>query len=114
MPYVKPDGTVAKCFYLKCKIDLNLILKTCNITVYAPTKLLFMLRYNYSFPSCEDHIICMDFSHSVDLELQTNVKSAQSLPSAQDFIKQGLLLPSASPYEVKSPYMRVFLQLFCN
>ncbi|XP_058235726.1 mitotic checkpoint serine/threonine-protein kinase BUB1 beta isoform X2 [Hemibagrus wyckioides] len=50
--------------------------------------------------SCEDSVICMDFSNSLDLELQTDVKTVQSLPSAQDYIKQGLLLPSASPYKV--------------
>ncbi|XP_026778566.3 mitotic checkpoint serine/threonine-protein kinase BUB1 beta [Pangasianodon hypophthalmus] len=50
--------------------------------------------------SCEDSVICMDFSNSLDLELQTDVKTLQSLPSAQDYIKQGLLSPSASPYQV--------------
>ncbi|XP_046691650.1 mitotic checkpoint serine/threonine-protein kinase BUB1 beta isoform X1 [Silurus meridionalis] len=50
--------------------------------------------------SCEDSVISMDFSNSLDLELQTDVKTVQSFPSAQDYIKQGLLLPSASPYQV--------------
>ncbi|GAA6102092.1 mitotic checkpoint serine/threonine-protein kinase BUB1 beta isoform X1 [Tachysurus ichikawai] len=50
--------------------------------------------------SCKDRVICMDFSNSLDLELQTDVKTVQSLPSAQDYIKQGLLLPSASPYQL--------------
>ncbi|KAK2864164.1 hypothetical protein Q7C36_003318 [Tachysurus vachellii] len=50
--------------------------------------------------SCKDQVICMDFSNSLDLELQTDVKTVQYLPSAQDYIKQGLLLPSASPYQL--------------
>ncbi|XP_060773915.1 mitotic checkpoint serine/threonine-protein kinase BUB1 beta isoform X2 [Neoarius graeffei] len=50
--------------------------------------------------SCADSVVCMDFSHSLDLELQTDVETVQSLPSAQNYIKQGLLLPSASPYQV--------------
>lgn len=62
------------------------------------------LCYHVYFPSCEEHVICMDFLHSLDLELQTDVKTVQSLPPAQDYIKQGLLLPSASPYQVN----------FCN
>lgn len=48
----------------------------------------------------------MDFSNSLDLELQTDVKTVQFLPSAQDYIHQGLLLPSASPYQVKTPLSR--------
>ncbi|KAM9435458.1 mitotic checkpoint serine/threonine-protein kinase BUB1 beta isoform 2-T2 [Clarias gariepinus] len=50
--------------------------------------------------SCEDNVICLDFSDSLDLELQSDVKTVQSLPSAQAYIEQGLLLPSASPYQV--------------
>lgn len=74
----------------------------------------FMLMCTDYFPSCEDSVICMDFSNSLDLELQTDVKTVQSLPSAQDYIKQGLLLPSASPYKVnlasRFPRMPSFLQ----
>ncbi|XP_051511548.1 mitotic checkpoint serine/threonine-protein kinase BUB1 beta-like isoform X2 [Myxocyprinus asiaticus] len=44
--------------------------------------------------------LALDFSHSVDLELQTEVQTAQDLPSAQIYIEQGLLLPIASPYQV--------------
>ncbi|XP_051500296.1 mitotic checkpoint serine/threonine-protein kinase BUB1 beta-like [Myxocyprinus asiaticus] len=44
--------------------------------------------------------LALDFSHSVDLELQTEVKTAQDLPSSQIYIEQGLLLPAASPYQV--------------
>ncbi|KAF5891255.1 apolipoprotein, partial [Clarias magur] len=50
--------------------------------------------------SCEDKVISMDFSNSLDLEQQSDVKTVQSLPSAQVYIEQGLLLPSASPYQV--------------
>lgn len=50
--------------------------------------------------SCEDSVICVDFSNSLDLELQTDTTTVRYLPSAQDYIKQGLLLPSASPYQV--------------
>ncbi|XP_067274409.1 mitotic checkpoint serine/threonine-protein kinase BUB1 beta [Pseudorasbora parva] len=45
-------------------------------------------------------ITVLDFSNAVDLELQSEVKTAQDLPSAQDYIQQGLLSPSASPYQV--------------
>ncbi|XP_036437729.1 mitotic checkpoint serine/threonine-protein kinase BUB1 beta isoform X2 [Colossoma macropomum] len=51
--------------------------------------------------SSEDSVIIgIEFSSSLDLELQPEVKMVQALPSAQDYIKQGLLLPSASPYQV--------------
>ncbi|XP_051953958.1 mitotic checkpoint serine/threonine-protein kinase BUB1 beta isoform X2 [Xyrauchen texanus] len=43
--------------------------------------------------------LALDFSHSVDLELQTEVQ-AQDLPSAQIYIEQGLLPAIASPYQV--------------
>ncbi|XP_005160973.1 mitotic checkpoint serine/threonine-protein kinase BUB1 beta isoform X2 [Danio rerio] len=45
-------------------------------------------------------LTALDFSDSVDLHLQTDVTEAQDLPSAQQFIQQGLLAPSASPYQV--------------
>ncbi|XP_043074675.1 mitotic checkpoint serine/threonine-protein kinase BUB1 beta isoform X2 [Puntigrus tetrazona] len=45
-------------------------------------------------------ITALDFSNSVDLQLQTDVTAAQDLPSAQKYIQQGLLMPSASPYQV--------------
>ncbi|XP_048063854.1 mitotic checkpoint serine/threonine-protein kinase BUB1 beta isoform X2 [Megalobrama amblycephala] len=45
-------------------------------------------------------IAALDFSNAVDLQLQSDVKTAQDLPSAQDYIKRGLLSPSASPYQV--------------
>ncbi|KAL1254217.1 hypothetical protein QQF64_016446 [Cirrhinus molitorella] len=45
-------------------------------------------------------IAALDFSNSVDLQLQTDITTAQALPSAQKYIQQGLLLPSASPYQV--------------
>uniref|UniRef100_A0A673N595 Mitotic checkpoint serine/threonine-protein kinase BUB1 beta-like n=1 Tax=Sinocyclocheilus rhinocerous TaxID=307959 RepID=A0A673N595_9TELE len=45
-------------------------------------------------------ITALDFSNSVDLQLQTDVTTAQALPSAQKYIQQGLLSPSASPYQV--------------
>nr|XP_055041959.1 mitotic checkpoint serine/threonine-protein kinase BUB1 beta isoform X2 [Misgurnus anguillicaudatus]XP_055041960.1 mitotic checkpoint serine/threonine-protein kinase BUB1 beta isoform X2 [Misgurnus anguillicaudatus] len=45
-------------------------------------------------------IMALDFSSSVDLQLQTDVKTAEVLSSAQDYIKQGLLMKSASPYQV--------------
>lgn len=45
-------------------------------------------------------ITALDFSASVDLQLQTDVRTAQVLSSAQDYITQGLLTPSASPYQV--------------
>uniref|UniRef100_A0AAR2JNN9 BUB1 mitotic checkpoint serine/threonine kinase Ba n=1 Tax=Pygocentrus nattereri TaxID=42514 RepID=A0AAR2JNN9_PYGNA len=48
----------------------------------------------------ESVIIGIEFSSSLDLELQPEVKMVQALPSAQDYIKQGLLLPTASPYQV--------------
>uniref|UniRef100_A0A672KCA9 Mitotic checkpoint serine/threonine-protein kinase BUB1 beta-like n=1 Tax=Sinocyclocheilus grahami TaxID=75366 RepID=A0A672KCA9_SINGR len=44
-------------------------------------------------------ITALDFSNSVDLQLQTDVTTAQALPSAQKYIQQGLLSPSASPYQ---------------
>ncbi|XP_023829942.1 mitotic checkpoint serine/threonine-protein kinase BUB1 beta [Salvelinus sp. IW2-2015] len=44
--------------------------------------------------------VALDFSCSVDLELQPEVTAAHSLPAAQNFITQGLLAPSASPYQV--------------
>lgn len=45
--------------------------------------------------------VALDFSCSVDLELQPEVTAAHSLPAAQNFITQGLLDPSASPYQVR-------------
>ncbi|XP_057209770.1 mitotic checkpoint serine/threonine-protein kinase BUB1 beta isoform X2 [Triplophysa rosa] len=42
----------------------------------------------------------LDFSASVDLQMQTDVRTAQVLSSSQDYITQGLLTPSASPYQV--------------
>ncbi|XP_051731654.1 mitotic checkpoint serine/threonine-protein kinase BUB1 beta-like [Ctenopharyngodon idella] len=45
-------------------------------------------------------ITALDFSNAVDLQLQSDVKTAQDLPSAQDYIQRGLLSPSASPYQV--------------
>uniref|UniRef100_A0A9J7XVD8 BUB1 mitotic checkpoint serine/threonine kinase Ba n=1 Tax=Cyprinus carpio carpio TaxID=630221 RepID=A0A9J7XVD8_CYPCA len=45
-------------------------------------------------------ITALDFSNSVDLQLQTDVTTARALPSAQKYIQQGLLSPSASPYQV--------------
>lgn len=45
-------------------------------------------------------ITALDFSNAVDLQLQSDVKTAQDLPSAQKYIQQGLLSASASPYQV--------------
>ncbi|XP_052442423.1 mitotic checkpoint serine/threonine-protein kinase BUB1 beta isoform X4 [Carassius gibelio] len=45
-------------------------------------------------------ITALDFSNSVDLQLQTDVTTARDLPSAQKYIQQGLLSPSASPYQL--------------
>ncbi|KAK7134091.1 hypothetical protein R3I94_015823 [Phoxinus phoxinus] len=45
-------------------------------------------------------IAALDFSSAVDLQLQSDVKTAQDLPSAQKYIQQGLLSASASPYQV--------------
>ncbi|XP_056337327.1 mitotic checkpoint serine/threonine-protein kinase BUB1 beta isoform X2 [Danio aesculapii] len=45
-------------------------------------------------------LTALDFSDSVDLHLQTDVTEAQDLPSAQQFIQQRLLSPSASPFQV--------------
>ncbi|XDV41100.1 hypothetical protein PO909_010023 [Leuciscus waleckii] len=45
-------------------------------------------------------ITAVDFSNAVDLQLQSDVKTAQDLPSAQEYIQQGLLSASASPYQV--------------
>ncbi|XP_066533616.1 mitotic checkpoint serine/threonine-protein kinase BUB1 beta [Hoplias malabaricus] len=50
--------------------------------------------------SCEDSFVFgTDFSSSLDLELQPEVMM-KDLPFAQDYIKQGLLLSTASPYQV--------------
>ncbi|XP_077096361.1 mitotic checkpoint serine/threonine-protein kinase BUB1 beta isoform X2 [Siphateles boraxobius] len=45
-------------------------------------------------------IAALDLSNAVDLQLQSDVKTAQDLPSAQEYIQQGLLPASASPYQV--------------
>ncbi|XP_076874062.1 mitotic checkpoint serine/threonine-protein kinase BUB1 beta [Brachyhypopomus gauderio] len=50
--------------------------------------------------SCEDRVVGMEFSGSLDLRLQTDVKTVQAYSPAQDYIRQGVLLPSASPYQV--------------
>ncbi|XP_056621354.1 mitotic checkpoint serine/threonine-protein kinase BUB1 beta isoform X2 [Triplophysa dalaica] len=42
----------------------------------------------------------LDFSASVDLEMQSDVRTVQVLSSSQDYITRGLLTPSASPYQV--------------
>ncbi|KAJ7988109.1 hypothetical protein DPEC_G00320220 [Dallia pectoralis] len=47
-----------------------------------------------------DGVVAVDFSCSVDLERQPEVTAAQNLSSGQDFIQQGLLSPTASPYQV--------------
>ncbi|XP_042634083.1 mitotic checkpoint serine/threonine-protein kinase BUB1 beta-like [Cyprinus carpio] len=63
----------------------------------------FVLMRVYHLISCIcvcSGITALDFSNSVDLRLQTDVTSARALPSAQKYIQQGLLSPSASPYQV--------------
>ncbi|KAL0965083.1 hypothetical protein UPYG_G00276570 [Umbra pygmaea] len=45
-------------------------------------------------------VVALDFSCSLDLEMQPEVTAARSLTSAQGFITQGLLSPTASPYQV--------------
>ncbi|XP_056103158.1 mitotic checkpoint serine/threonine-protein kinase BUB1 beta [Rhinichthys klamathensis goyatoka] len=45
-------------------------------------------------------ITALDLSSAVDLQLQSDVRTAQDLPSAQQYIQQGLLSASASPYQV--------------
>ncbi|XP_062857466.1 mitotic checkpoint serine/threonine-protein kinase BUB1 beta isoform X2 [Trichomycterus rosablanca] len=50
--------------------------------------------------SCDDSVMGVDFSSSLDMELQPGINTVQDLPSAQKYIDQGLLLASASPYQV--------------
>lgn len=50
--------------------------------------------------SCEHRVSGFEFSSSLDLELQTEVKSVQGILSAQKYLNQGVLLPSDSPYQV--------------
>ncbi|KAI4895607.1 hypothetical protein NFI96_017029 [Prochilodus magdalenae] len=51
--------------------------------------------------SGEDSVIVgIELSSSLDLEQQPEGKVVQALPSAQKYIGQGLLLPTASPYQV--------------
>ncbi|XP_067098237.1 mitotic checkpoint serine/threonine-protein kinase BUB1 beta-like [Osmerus mordax] len=65
--------------------------------VFSPDTLLFSQSL-----SEDDHerIVALDFSNSLDLELQRDITTVQHLPAAQAYITRGLLAPSASPYQV--------------
>ncbi|XP_023658060.1 mitotic checkpoint serine/threonine-protein kinase BUB1 beta [Paramormyrops kingsleyae] len=59
-----------------------------------------LLRCRESGGDADSVLQMLDFSSCVDLDQQPEVMSAGDLPSAQAFIRQGLLSTSSSPYQV--------------
>ncbi|KAL4656413.1 mitotic checkpoint serine/threonine-protein kinase BUB1 beta [Arapaima gigas] len=58
------------------------------------------LRYREALGGEDSVLKVLDFSHSVDLDLQLGVTSIHSLPGAQTLLEQGVLSSASSPYQV--------------
>ncbi|XP_064182060.1 mitotic checkpoint serine/threonine-protein kinase BUB1 beta isoform X1 [Anguilla rostrata] len=59
-----------------------------------------LLRHRTGFEGLESALRAVDFSHSLDLDLQPEVTSVLGHPGAQVFLRQGVLSPSSSPYQM--------------
>uniref|UniRef100_A0A4W5NP12 Protein kinase domain-containing protein n=1 Tax=Hucho hucho TaxID=62062 RepID=A0A4W5NP12_9TELE len=82
-------------------VELVRLMHSCHLIHGALSPDTLVMNRPYDEPTDEiGAAVALDFSCSVDLELQPELTAAHSLPAAQDFITQGLLAPSASPYQV--------------
>ncbi|XP_055729213.1 mitotic checkpoint serine/threonine-protein kinase BUB1 beta-like isoform X1 [Salvelinus fontinalis] len=82
-------------------VELVRLMHSCHLIHGALSPDTLVMNRPYDEPMGEiGAAVALDFSCSVDLELQPEVTAAHSLPAAQNFITQGLLAPSASPYQV--------------
>ncbi|CAB1342609.1 unnamed protein product [Coregonus sp. 'balchen'] len=82
-------------------VELVRLMHSCHLIHGALSPDTLVMNRPHDEPTDEiGAAVALDFSCSVDLELQPEVTAAHSLPAAQDFITQGLLAPSASPYQV--------------
>ncbi|KAG7466348.1 hypothetical protein MATL_G00163640 [Megalops atlanticus] len=59
-----------------------------------------LLRHREGCEEVESVLRVLDFSCSLDLDLQPEVTSVQGHPAAQTYLKQGVLSPSSSPYQI--------------
>lgn len=82
-------------------VELVRLMHSCHLIHGALSPDTLVMNRPYDQPMDEiGAAVALDFSCCVDLELQPEVTAAHSLPAAQNFITQGLLDPSASPYQV--------------
>ncbi|XP_010887838.2 mitotic checkpoint serine/threonine-protein kinase BUB1 beta [Esox lucius] len=82
-------------------VDLVRRMHSCHLIHGALSPDTLVVNRLYDDPLDElDGVVPVDFSCSVDLERQPEVTEARNLTAAQDFIQQGLLSPTASPYQV--------------
>ncbi|XP_071019712.1 mitotic checkpoint serine/threonine-protein kinase BUB1 beta-like [Oncorhynchus clarkii lewisi] len=82
-------------------VELVRLMHSCHLIHGALSPDTLVMNRHYDEPMDEiSAAVALDFSCSVDLELQPEVTAAHILPAAQNFITQDLLAPSASPYQV--------------